>query len=613
MNKHSAWRPLYLDVAPDPVFAVFHPSPGGATQGTAVLLSPPWGWDEVTTYRSRRAWAEHLAAAGHPTLRFDFPGSGDSGGSSEDPQRLEAWIESIREAATWLRDSTGCGQIAAVGVGLGGLIAGKAIAEGAPIDDLVLWGTPATGRSFIREERAFSRFQDTRFSMTGEPEPVLLPEGWMEAGGFVLSAATMAGIESLSLRTMATGTLRRALLLERDGIGVDDLLRQHLTAAGVAVTVAPGNGWGAMTMFVDRYRPPLEVFAQVTSWLGEAPVSTAAVGKSSVVARDAVEIRLGTGTVRESALMVQRPFGRLFAVLAEPVDVPPASTCAVFLNAGAVRRTGPNRLWVDASRRWAARGLPALRIDLEGLGDSDGEAGPSEDVGKYYVSGLLEQVLSFLDGLEDRGFGPRFLLVGLCSGGYWAFQAAAHEPRVTAAVVLNAGALVWDDDLVRRRDARKLYRLFDPAWLRRIVRGEINRTRMREIALAFAGRARPGGGVSLDRRSDRRIGELPDPLDATLDTLHEAGTRVVLAFSADEAVRAELDESGALGRLEGRPNIELVTLPGRDHTVRPIVAQRAVHDLLDREFALELERASQAADVAGGGPAIHDLPDTPDS
>ena len=582
MNTHAAWRPLYLDVAPDPVFAMFHPSSGGSSPGTAVLLCPPWGWDEVTSYRSRRAWAEHLAAAGHPTVRFDFPGSGDSGGSFEDPQRLEAWIESIREAVTWLRASTGCRRIAVVGVGLGGLIAGKAIADGAQVDDLVLWGAPATGRSFIRGERAFSRFQDTRFSMTGEPEPILLPAGWMEAGGFVLSAETMAGIESLSLRTMATGKLRRALLLERDGIGVDEPLRQHLAEAGVAVTVAPGNGWGAMAMFVDRYQPPLEVFAQVTSWLGKAPGPAAAVGKRSGIGRDVVELRAGTGRVRESAMTVRRPFGRLFAVLAEPVDVPPASTCAVFLNAGGVRRTGPNRIWVEASRRWAARGLPALRIDLEGIGDSDGEAAPSGDVGKYYVPGLLEQVLTFLDGLEARGLGPRFVLVGLCSGGYWAFQAAAHEPRVTAAVVLNPGALVWDDDLVSRRDARKLYRLFDPAWLRRIVRGEIEATRIREIALAFARRAR------LRRRAGGRIGELPDPLNATLDTLHEAGTRVVLAFSADEAVRAELDESGELGRLAGRSNIELVTLPGRDHTVRPIVAQRAVHDLLDRAFTTEL-------------------------
>jgi alpha/beta superfamily hydrolase len=32
-------------------------------------------------------------------------------------------------------------------------------------------------------------------------------------------------------------------------------------------------------------------------------------------------------------------------------------------------------MWVEASRRWAALGVATLRIDLEGIGDADGDAG----------------------------------------------------------------------------------------------------------------------------------------------------------------------------------------------------------------------------------------------
>ena len=45
----------------------------------------------------------------------------------------------------------------------------------------------------------------------------------------------------------------------------------------------------------------------------------------------------------------------------------------MLLNSGAVRRIGPQRMWVEAARRWAALGVPTLRFDVVGVGDSDGD------------------------------------------------------------------------------------------------------------------------------------------------------------------------------------------------------------------------------------------------
>ena len=85
MTRRPPARPLYLDLPSGPVFAVYHAPSADAAPATAVLLCPPWGWNDVTSYRARRAWAEHLADGGHPTLRFDFPGTGDSAGVPADP------------------------------------------------------------------------------------------------------------------------------------------------------------------------------------------------------------------------------------------------------------------------------------------------------------------------------------------------------------------------------------------------------------------------------------------------------------------------------------------------------------------------------------------------
>ena len=66
-------RPLYLDVRDEPVLCFLHPAAGETLP--AVLLCPPFGREDAASYRSRREWADSLAAAGMPALRFDFPGT----------------------------------------------------------------------------------------------------------------------------------------------------------------------------------------------------------------------------------------------------------------------------------------------------------------------------------------------------------------------------------------------------------------------------------------------------------------------------------------------------------------------------------------------------------
>jgi alpha-beta hydrolase superfamily lysophospholipase len=595
VTRRPPARPLYLDLASGPVFAVYHAPSADAPPSAAVLICPPWGWNDVTSYRARRAWAEHLADLGHPTLRFDLPGTGDSGGVPADADRLAAWTAATAGAAAWLRDATGGRQIAAIGMGLGGLVALKAIGEGVGIDEFVAWATPGSGHSFIRAERAFAALQASRYSLSGEPVPSVLPDGWMEVNGFVLSAETVAELEALTLAERSTRGLRRALLLDHDGIPVDAALRRHLEGAGVEVIVGAGPGWGAMTFHPERFDPPLRVFETVDAWLaaGSGAVRPTAVSSDApVVGRDEAFLDVGGARVREAPFMVDHEVGTLFGILAEPVDGPRPPLAAIFLNAGAVRRIGPNRLWVEAARQAAAAGLPTLRVDLEGIGDSDGDAGRYRDVGEFYRNELGGFVSAFLDALEARGYGERFVLAGLCAGGFWAFNAADRDPRAVAALMVNPGALEWHPELVKDRNARKLQRLRRRAWWRRVLRGQIKRKNVVAVARATASQGWHDV-TSLPRRVTAR-GDQRDAVavsvERILDRLRDREVRVVMAFSDEEPVHAELERDGILAHLDRWPNLEMGVLPARDHTLRPIVAQVAVHELLDQELTRELHR-----------------------
>src|ERR1700722_10711481 len=115
-------RAFYLDAGAEPIFAMLDEPPTSAASpgGAAVLLCPPIGWEDVSSYRPRRDWARELAAAGHPTLRIDLPGSGDSGGDPRDPGRFQSWVSAISAAAGWVGQGSGRPRPRAGGVRVGG-------------------------------------------------------------------------------------------------------------------------------------------------------------------------------------------------------------------------------------------------------------------------------------------------------------------------------------------------------------------------------------------------------------------------------------------------------------------------------------------------------------
>lgn len=188
-------------------------------------------------------------------------------------------------------------------------------------------------------------------------------------------------------------------------------------------------------------RPPLEVFDRVSSWLAQtqsAPGTgqgTLDVAPEPVGVTDVAELAVDGVPIRETPFTVDQPFGRLFGILAEPRGVT-AEVTAVLLNAGPQRRTGPNRMWVETARRWAAQGVPTARIDLAGIGDADGDAMRFTDNAAFYTGEFVDQVRAVMDDLESRGLPGRFVLMGLCAGAFWSAHTALADERVASVYLL---------------------------------------------------------------------------------------------------------------------------------------------------------------------------------
>ncbi len=609
-----AARSIYLDVEREAIFSLFHDTTG-RTGKTAVLLCPPFGWDDMCSYRARHDWACQLAGNGHPTLRIDLPGSGDSAGGPRDPGRVAAWTRAVGEAARWLRLTTGAPRVAAVGIGLGGMLAALAAAEGAPVDDLVLWAVPSRGRALVRELRAFERLGAAMETGPEEQPPPPLPDGAVAANGYLLSAETVDSLESIDLAQtpLPDGSRRRVLLLGRNGPAVDEPLQAALRAAGVQVSNASGSGYDLMMLEPQDAQAPLEVFQTVLRWLEEpggsavsepaellAPAEPVATAQTLTLDVD------GTG-VRETPLLLDEPEGCLRAILSEPT-AGRRDMCAVLLNAGPQRRTGPNRMWVEIARRWASQGVPTLRIDLAGIGDSDGDASRFEDVAWLYVPEYVRQVQATLDMLESRGLPGRFFVLGLCAGAYWSFHTALADSRIAAVCLLNPRSLVWDEWTHARRRTRDMRELlFRASTWRKILRGEITLSRHLQTARGLWNHAK-GAPARAWRRltgAPAASGPAENPLDSMFDALRNRDQRALVLFTGSEPLHEDFSREGRLDRMDRWSNLRLAVhgTSADTHTLAPIWLQHEIHDLVDSALQQELELGEAPAARSPSAPA----------
>ncbi len=575
LERRAEGLPLWLLCAPDPVYAVVHLPETGETRKTAVLLLPTFGWDNDTSYRARRVWATVLAQAGFPTLRVDLPGTEESVGSSESAGRFQTWRAAVQDAAHWLKHLEGATRIVAVGIGLGGLLAYDAAASDALIDDLILWGVPARGRSYVRELRAFSAVVAGAIGDADSEPP---SDDVLDIGGHSISTETVTEIGAMRLDelTLPDAEHRRVLMIERDAHGIDGKLHDHLIAQGVEVTVERSQTeYRALMEIAEFDLAPMEMIARSVAWLRDTPTQPRAgqaAARRPLRIADAVTFEENGSLIRERLTSLETPDGRLFGIIAEPVGEPDLGTCLLTVNAGALRRTGPARLMTAMNRHVASRGMRSARFDRVGLGDSDGryvtraDRTAADEVREVGTVGL------FLDHLEAEALGPSFAVAGVCGGAYFPLRAALVDQRIGRAVLANLVNFKWTP--ADARDVATVNSVAERSQPPRFLRV---RTAARAVAVAAAARSGP-----LPYRLVYRT-QLRDAV-ATFNALQERQIPTTCVFSSDERMLCILERSGMLKRMYRWPLVRLGRLPTRDHDLRSLRIHREVLDLVEAEL-----------------------------
>lgn len=180
-------NPLYLGTQERRLFAVYEPAAVKDRRARAAVLCHPWGAEYVYAHRTMRQLAVKLSACGFHTLRFDYFGTGDSGGEAfeANPAAAEADVESAMEG---LQDIVGAARVTLIGLRLGATLAARtAMRRKEYVEALVLWDPiilpeEGAGMAGTLPARTLMMLTDTRaIESTGvTAESMSAPCPWVE-------------------------------------------------------------------------------------------------------------------------------------------------------------------------------------------------------------------------------------------------------------------------------------------------------------------------------------------------------------------------------------------------------------------------------------------------
>lgn len=104
----------------------------------------------------------------------------------------------------------------------------------------------------------------------------------------------------------------------------------------------------------------------------------------------------------------------------------------VILNSGFMHHVGTSRVSVEIARAAGAIGIPAVRFDFSGIGDSAPRPG-----GRSFSENAVAELAEVMDEMSLKTGTKRFVLFGLCSGADMSFKSAQTDERVCGIVQID--------------------------------------------------------------------------------------------------------------------------------------------------------------------------------
>jgi hypothetical protein len=523
-------------------FGLLHLPRSGQARG-GVVLCPTLGSERLWLHSANAELAVALAAEGFVVLRFDYRGTGHSGGDLQSEWPKGVLQEGVSAAMSFVR-ATGVPSVALVGCRLGATIAASAVTATSCPDAMILWDPAVTGREFVRVESGLHRL-----ALGGQESR---DAGMTDLPGFSFGSQGRADILALGIPQSAIASVGRVLVATDpsrhqsfetmpqfgacewlEAVSADDII---YGSASVTSTV------GRLTTWLSTLSPPTAVTLTVPPHRTQIVVG--------------LDDRGDPVTERCTSLGPTR----LFAIESR-AERALGEAPIVFVNTSNEPCLGPARMWVDLGRQLASIGRRTFRCDLSGLGDSPSRPGHPRDV--VYASVAVDDVVDIARAVfpEDPA---GVSLVGSCSGAHNVLEAGFRlGTRSVSAINPVLDAKLPDDDAEggSRRIARPRR-----SWLHALEHlrcVEWLRQNMPEI-----------GWRIMDV-----LGLQPSPAGG-LTHLIAGGTQALLLCGPQDARRFERRSGWVVRGLTRTGRLTFVSIAGLDHALLLRDPREVVRDIL---------------------------------
>jgi alpha-beta hydrolase superfamily lysophospholipase len=599
----SVARPFYFESGEGRLFGWLHTPSGELKSGLAVVICNPFGYETICAHRSLREFAEQIAAAGHPVLRFDYLGTGDSADMDPAADCIPRWKQDVIAAIEAVKGRTGVDQVCLLGIRLGALIASLVALESTAIDALALVGPVTSGKRYLRELRMVqgSGASGPHSQRHADDPPSQSQSGILEAGGFALPAASVASLAGIDLTRLEQRLAIPVLILDSDTLPAAERWKDLLAGRGTRVDYRLLPGLVEMVMTPPHFAvTPQRMIDATVQWLAASGVepqrrSVPAVEMAAELLIDAD--RPGGPPVTERPVAIPGD-ARLFGILTEPAADVRRRGAVVLLNPGVDFHIGASRIYVSLARQWARKGYVVLRVDLAGIGDSEARPGCAKD--NPFPDEALDDVRVVMAFLRARYAVRDITLAGLCSGGYHALRAAVAGIDVRAIVLLNPQSFFWKKgmslkevtiaEVVHNPGVYRERLLSRQAW-RRIFNGDVDLLR---IASIYARRVLLAAEACVRAAARRLRIRLPQDLAWELNEIISRGVRVSFVFARGEPGIALLKLQAGSRFMQHGGNCRVRIIDGSDHIFSLQAPRLAMEKVMGEEIMADAEPGEAA-------------------